>query len=182
MSKQSFSRNLWITLLAWPMITFVTIGLCNLTMIVAQAFGITLAEQATLEMIKGLKGLRLAWIIFNVVVFAPFFEEYLFRGLFWRLPLALLTRIGLVRRSGAVRATAIILALVSSTLFSAAHYLIGDAKFPDNAFIALGAFGLMQCALYAKTRQGAWPWSVILNHALFNAVNLVLLFYAPNAL
>ena len=64
----------------------------------------------------------------------------------------------------------------SALLFSAAHYLA--QPWPDAAFIALFFFGLAQCWLYKKTGR---LWCAILNHALFNLTNLVLLFILPEA-
>ena len=68
------------------------------------------------------------------------------------------------------------IAVSSSVLFSAAHYLA--QPWPDAAFIALFFFGLAQCWLYKKTGH---LWCAILNHALFNLTNLVLLFILPEA-
>jgi len=46
----------------------------------------------------------------------------------------------------------------------------------NNAFIALFLFGMAQCWLYKTT---SWLWSPILNHALFNATNVALIFILP---
>ena len=43
----------------------------------------------------------------------------------------------------------------------------------NSAFIALFAFGIAQCWLYRKTNA---IWSPMLNHALFNLTNLLLMF------
>ena len=64
--------------------------------------------------------------------------------------------------------------LISSALFSAAHYI--SQPFPDSAFIALFFFGLAQCWLYKKTDR---IWCAMLNHALFNLTNVVLLLVLP---
>ena len=64
----------------------------------------------------------------------------------------------------------------SSLLFSAAHYIA--QPWPDAAFLALFFFGAAQCALYRKTGR---IWCAMLNHALFNLTNLVLLFVLPEA-
>ncbi|MBQ2630168.1 MAG: CPBP family intramembrane metalloprotease, partial [Kiritimatiellae bacterium] len=66
------------------------------------------------------------------------------------------------------------LAVVVAALFSAAHYI--SQPFPDSAFIALFFFGLAQCWLYAKTDRS---WCPMLNHALFNLTNIVLLLVLP---
>ena len=62
----------------------------------------------------------------------------------------------------------------SSALFAAAHYIA--QPWPDAAFLALFFFGLAQCGLYRKTGR---LWCAMLNHALFNLTNLVLLFILP---
>jgi len=68
------------------------------------------------------------------------------------------------------------LAVVSAALFSAAHYIA--QPWPDAAFLALFFFGLAQTWLYAKTKR---IWCAMLNHALFNLTNLVLLFVVPQS-
>ena len=65
---------------------------------------------------------------------------------------------------------------LSSLLFSAAHYLA--QPWPDAAFLALFFFGAAQCWLYLKTGRIV---CAMLNHALFNLTNLVLLFVLPKA-
>jgi len=66
------------------------------------------------------------------------------------------------------------IAAFSAILFSAAHYIF--QPFPDAAFVALAFFGFAQCWLYRKTDR---LWCPMLNHALFNLTNLVLLFIIP---
>jgi len=66
------------------------------------------------------------------------------------------------------------IAVASAVLFSAAHYLA--QPFPDAAFIALAFFGFAQCWLYRRTGR---LWCPMLNHALFNLTNLILLFIVP---
>jgi len=66
------------------------------------------------------------------------------------------------------------IAVFSAILFSAAHYIA--QPFPDAAFVALAFFGFAQCWLYRKTDR---LWCPMLNHALFNLTNLVLLFIIP---
>ena len=46
-----------------------------------------------------------------------------------------------------------------------------------SSFIALFAFGLMQCELYRRTEA---LWCPMLQHMLFNATNIVLLFMFPS--
>jgi len=174
-------EKLKTTLKAWPIITLVTIALCFLTGAAAKAFlDIDLEDQSLIEQVKfsvtwlvkricynaGWRWvffkdiLSLLWIFALFVVVAPVLEETLFRWVFWRLP-----------RPG----IPVIPAITSSALFSAAHYI--TMPWPNNAFIALFFFGLAQCWLYQKT--GAL-WCAMLNHGLFNLVNLVLIFLIPS--
>jgi len=159
---------------AWPVIACATIGLCFLTQTVASWFGITLPEQTNVEIV--LRVLRhafnsarafygAAFLVVQVVLLLPVAEELVFRGLLFKLP---------ARWKTTGRLPAIVWALFSSALFSAAHYLA--QPWPDNAFLALAFFGLVQCWLYRKTDR---IWCPMLNHALFNLTNLVLLFILP---
>ena len=66
--------------------------------------------------------------------------------------------------------------IASALLFSAAHYI--QQPFPDAAFLALFFFGLAQCWLYRKTGN---IWCAMVNHGLFNATNLILLFVLPES-
>ena len=178
--------SLRITLRAWPVITVVTIGLCYLTQTVAKWFGIDLPDQQNIEIVKKIAGLngQFAFLCAQVLIVMPALEELIFRGLLFRLP---------ARRKDARRETsdaiegletkgarpdsrAIVCAVVSSALFSAAHYIA--QPWPDAAFLALFFFGLAQCWLYHKTDR---IWCAMLNHALFNLTNLVLLFVLPEA-
>lgn len=176
-------KNLKFTLKAWPVIAFATIGLCFLTTLVAGLFGMTLNDQASLEVVKQYAGWnwQFAKILFMVLVFAPVGEELLFRGLFWKLPSAGLS--WTVRKCGlpasVAQGASIFIAIVSSAAFSAAHYL--QMPWPDNAFAALFFFGFAQCWLYR--RAGSWHgiWCPMLNHFLFNLSNLVLLFTVPES-
>ena len=194
--------SLRLTLRAWPVIAIATIGLCFLTQLVAGWFGIDLKEQTVIEQMRQMgvytwriltqEGLGAAMkqevsckFLLNiplVLVIAPVFEELLFRGLLWRLPVRTLDRRrktgdGIGRETGDRRLTWMpaAIAVVSSALFSAAHYL--QFPFPDDAFLALFFFGLAQCWLYTKTDR---LWCAILNHSLFNLTNLILLFLIPN--
>lgn len=153
------------TLKAWPPITLVTAALCFLTQAVAKLFGIELPDQANLEIVRRAAGwnLNFALLVLQIVVVLPAVEELVFRLPLkiafrkkWRLP------------------NAIVFAAVLSALFSAAHYIV--QPFPDSAFVALFFFGLAQCHLYRKTGSILAP---VLNHALFNLTNLVLLFVIP---
>ena len=151
--------NLKFTLKAWPVITAVTIGLCYLTQTVAGWFGITLPDQANLDIVRRCAGWNwnFAFLCLQVVAVMPAIEECIFR-----LPMRWLRHPAF--------------AVISSLLFSAAHYIA--QPFPDSAFLALFVFGILQCWLYRKTGAIWWP---IVNHALFNSVNMVLLFVIPQA-
>ncbi len=142
-----------------------------------------------------------AFLVAQVVVLMPAVEELVFRWLLFRLPQRLLTRRReLTRGTGAagetrgalssirsfdhsiirsfdhsiIRSFDYSIILFSSTLFAAAHYLA--QPWPDAAFLALFFFGLAQCWIYRKTGR---LWCAMLNHALFNLTNLVLLFILP---
>ena len=153
------------TLKAWPIITSITIALCFLTQQTAKLFGIELPDQANLDVVRRLAGLNwnFAFLVLQILVILPVIEEIIFR-----LPLRA------VRKWRAHNAWA--LATVLSALFSAAHYIA--QPFPDSAFAALFVFGLAQSRLYRSTGSIFCP---ILNHALFNLTNLVLLFVLPEA-
>lgn len=178
--------SLRLTLRAWPVITAVTIGLCYLTQTVAKWFGIELPDQKNIEIVRKIAGLnwQFAFLCVQVLVVMPALEELIFRGLLFKLP----TRgkdarretsdasEGLETKDTRPGSRAIVCAVVSSALFSAAHYLA--QPWPDAAFLALFFFGLAQCWLYRKTDR---IWCVMLNHGLFNLTNLVLLFILPEA-
>ena len=177
--------NFKLTLKAWPVIAAATIGLCYLTQTVAKGFGIELPDQANIELVKRYAGWNwnFAFLCLQIIILLPAVEELIFRFLLWRLPTRTLdkrqeTEDGEGRKTEDGRRinTANVVAVVSSILFSAAHYLA--QPFPDSAFLALFFFGLAQCWLYRKTGR---LWCAILNHALFNLTNLVLLFVLPEA-
>ena len=168
------------TMKAWPLVAAITIGLCFLTKTVAEWFGVELPDQQNVEIMRqyGLHcfdSLRnfgvFAHLLAQVVVLLPIAEEFIFRWLLFRLPVGLIARRAKSDRS---RWPDIAFVVVSSALFSAAHYI--DQPFPDAAFIALFFFGLAQCWLYRKTGR---IWCSMLNHALFNITNLVLLVVVP---
>ena len=175
-------KNLKFTFKAWPVITAVTIGLCYLTQLGAKVlFDIELPEQNQLQVVRAMAGWNWPFfkVLLMVLVFAPAFEELLFRFCLYKLPAKL---VGLFTKSSV---PAFLIALLGSAVFSAAHYpdwaaikATGQwAWLPlSNAFLALGFFGLAQCWLYRKT---TWMWCPILNHLLFNLTNLVLLFIVP---
>lgn len=166
--------SLKLVLKAWPVVFLLMVGTCLLTEAVAGWFGIDLPDQAAIDMVLKAHGWRLVYWIAAIVVVAPVLEELLFRFLAFKVPLWLLGRF-------ARRAATIAVAVVSSALFCAAHYLdpwSAQLRFTplDNAFAALFAFGLFQCWLYRRTNR---IWAPMLSHALFNLTNLVLLFVLP---
>jgi len=160
----TFTSNLHLTIKSWPVIAAATIGLCFLTQQVAGWFGITLPDQRNIAIVRQWAGWNRTFLLLcaQILILLPVVEELVFRGLLFRLPRRFLPR-GLLA-----------LAAVSSVLFSAAHYIF--QPFPDAAFVALAFFGLAQCWLYRKTDR---LWCPMLNHALFNLTNLILLFIVP---
>ena len=171
-------KSLLLTLKAWPVIALATIGLCYLTQTVAKSFGIELPDQANIELVKRYLGWNKTFILLcvQVLVLMPAVEELIFRFLLFKLPAKWADK--REWRSGILSASTKTApwAIISSILFSAAHYIF--QPFPDSAFLALFFFGLAQCWLYKKT---AHLWCAVLNHALFNLTNLVLLFILPEA-
>ena len=168
-------NRLKFTLKAWPVIAVATIGLCFLTKTTAGWCGIEIPDQLNVELVRqwGLhcfdsmrNFLVFALLVAQVVVLLPAVEELIFRWLLFQLPV----------RKSAIHNSKLLVAIValSSALFSAAHYI--TQPFPDAAFIALFFFGIAQCWLYRKTDR---IWCPMLNHALFNITNLVLLFVVP---
>ena len=154
-------KNLKFTLKAWPVIALATIGLCYLTQLVAGWCGIELKEQQNVDLIRQMAGWNWRFMLncALVLVIMPMIEESIFRlPTRWLKPHPRQFALG---------------AAILSALFSAAHYFA--QPWPDNAFLALFFFGLAQCWLYRKTNI----WCVMLNHGLFNATNLVLLFILP---
>ena len=183
---RQMNDKLKFTLKAWPMIAAATIGLCFLTQGVAKLFGIDLPDQEQMTTVRNyllhtfdsMQHFKVTVsLLLQVLLMAPMLEEALFRQLGWRLPVKFLAR----GKSAAVWAFAV----ASSAVFSAAHYidyiaLVKSGGFQwlplSNAFLALFFFGLAQCWIYRKTDR---IWCPMLNHALFNLTNLVLLFVVP---
>ena len=174
--------RLKFTVKAWPVVAAATIGICFLTKTVAGWFGIDIPDQMNVEIVRqwGLHcfdSLRnfatFAFLLVQVLVLLPIIAEFIFRWMIFRLPSRIVAKHA---QDGAQRGAKIAFMVVSSVLFSAAHYIA--QPFPDAAFIALFFFGLAQCWLYAKTGS---IWCPMLNHALFNTTNLVLLFVVPDA-
>ena len=171
---RQMNDKLKFTFKAWPVIAAATIGLCFLTQGVAKLFGIDLPDQQNIEVVRSwlthaFESLRhflnCTLLLAQVLVLLPVIEEFVFRWLLFMLPIRKIEK----------RNARVLILMLSSVLFSAAHYVA--QPFPDAAFIALFFFGLAQCWLYRKTGR---IWCPMLNHALFNLTNLVLLFVVPS--
>ena len=123
--------------------------------------------RANLELVRKWAGWNKVFISLcvQVLVIMPAIEETVFRWLLFKLPR---------KFAGSRTWAAVAIAVLSSALFSAAHYIA--QPWPDAAFIALFFFGLAQCWLYAKAER---IWCPMLNHFLFNLTNLILLFLLP---
>jgi membrane protease YdiL (CAAX protease family) len=169
-----------LTVKAWPVIFIVTIALSFATQAVAKLFGIDLPEQTNIELVRRYAGWNATFslLVLQIVVLLPAIEEILFRGGLFRLPLS-------ARRCQRAFPLVLAAAVVSSAVFSFAHYIdyaawvkgVGfSLRALDNAFLALFIFGFAQCWLYRRTRR---LFCAILNHALFNLTNLILLFIVP---
>ena len=179
-------KNLRFTLKAWPVIAIATIGLCLATQVVAKLFGIDLPDQENIAVVRKClehmfdspKHFYTCMALFaQVLVLLPMIEEFVFRYLLFMLPVRLLTRhlpASLLKGTMPAYVIAASVVIPSSVLFSAAHYV--QQPFPDTAFVALFFFGLAQCWLYFKTDR---LWCPMLNHALFNLTNTVLIFVVP---
>ncbi len=162
-------KRLVFTLKAWPAVFGITVALSYLTELFAKhAFGVEFPEQAQVQVMRDLfKSGNVALIAVNLVLVLlamPAIEEVLFR---W------ITRFGMW------------LWAPMAAAFSLAHYidygrLAANGEFAftgwNGAFLALFLFGLCQSWIYRKTGR---LWCAMLNHALFNTTNLVLLFIIP---
>jgi membrane protease YdiL (CAAX protease family) len=169
-------KSFAFTIKVWPVVALVTIGLCYLTQVVAGWFGIALPDQQNVEIVNrclenafssGRGFLIAAFLVAQVVVLMPVVEELLFRGLLFKV----VCKAGHSLCHSIVRAFDYSIVVFSSALFSAAHYC--QQPWPDSAFLALFFFGVAQCWIYRRTER---IWCAMLNHALFNLTNLVLLF------
>ena len=173
-------KNLNITLKAWPVVTGLTIGLCYLTQTVAGLLGIELPDQANLELVRKYMGWNTVFMLLclQVLVIMPALEELVFRWFLFMLPARIAARRAGRPTTGSLPPNWLgySTAAVSSALFSAAHYIA--QPWPDAAFLALFFFGLAQCWLYARTGK---VWCSMLNHALFNLSNLVVLYFLPQS-
>lgn len=176
------NAKLKTTLRAWPTIAAATIGLCFVTQAVAKLFGIDLPDQQNVEVVRqwlqhafdSTKNFMMCLgLLLQVLLLLPAVEEFIFRWLLFMLPKRIAAKKTVMADYGR-RELGCSLAVVSSALFSAAHYIA--QPFPDAAFIALFFFGLAQCWLYNKTER---IWCSMLNHFLFNLTNLILMFILP---
>ncbi len=188
--------RLKFTLKAWPVIAIATIGLCFVTQVVAKLFGVELPVQQNVGVVKDIfihafdsseHLAKCVTTVLTVLAIMPALEETVFRWLLVMLPKRIAERrevgqptadsrqpegtTNVERHTGSL---GYILTFIASALFSAAHYL--TQPFPDTAFVALFFFGIAQCWLYFKTDR---LWCPMLNHALFNLTNLVLIFVIP---
>ena len=179
-SRLTSSQALRFTLKSWPVIAVATIGLCVLTQQAAKLFGINLPDQQNVELVRSWLTrafespkafLVAASLVAQVVLLMPAIEECVFRWLMVMLPKRAWDKRHETRD---VRTFDYSVIILSSILFSAAHYIA--QPWPDAAFLALFFFGLAQCWLYNKTQR---LWCAVLNHALFNLTNIVLLFIVP---
>ncbi len=179
MPNETNGARLRFVLKAWPGVFLLTVALSFLTELVASCFGIELLNQTSVDIVRNARGKMLVALIAQIVLAAPILEELIFRGLFFKLP-AHLTIKKLPRLKTPITLAA---AIQSAALFSFVHYLnlqivkgsltLNGFRTLDNAFLALFIFGLAQCWVYFKTRH---IWYPMLNHALFNLTNLILLF------
>ena len=176
------NAKLKTTLRAWPTIAAATIGLCFVTQAVAKLFGIDLPDQQNVEVVRqwlqhafdSTKNFMMCLgLLLQVLLLLPAVEEFIFRWLLFMLPKRIAAKKTVMADYGR-RELGCSLAVVSSALFSAAHYIA--QPFPDAAFIALFFFGLAQCWLYTRTER---IWCPMLNHFLFNLTNLILMFILP---
>ncbi len=179
MPNETNGARLRFVLKAWPGVFLLTVALSFLTELVASCFGIELHNQTSVDIVRNARGKMLVALIAQIVLAAPILEELIFRGLLFKLP-AHLTIKKLPRLKTPITLAA---AIQSAALFSFVHYLnlqivqgsltLNGFRTLDNAFLALFIFGLAQCWVYFKTRR---IWCPMLNHALFNLTNLILLF------
>lgn len=169
------------TLKAWPVIALATIGLCFLTQKTAELLGFSLPDQQHVDVIRKyllnmFSSKRYFYtclsLLAQVLFILPFLEELLFRWLIFKFPLRKILKRN--PSAGTTKKCAIALSVISSALFSAAHYI--TQPFPDSAFIALFYFGLAQSYLYIKTDR---LLCIFLNHMLFNLTNVVLVLIVP---
>ena len=169
----SVKSRILLAFKAWPLVFGAIVAICWLTTFVSEWLGHPLPQQQSLDAIRNMHGMRLAQCIAIVVFVAPLVEEAIFRFGLFAFPLWIARRFAGER---VPRAVPIIVMAVSSVLFTMAHYRSGVPL--NNAFVALFFFGIAQCVL---CRRSGGILSTFVNHALFNATNLVFLFALPPA-
>ena len=160
-------------------ITYIsTSALIVLTTKVASLFGYELKPQLAFEILDKLHGKKLVYFIGYGAILMPVVEEILFRVVLFNWAAWFIlwlkapggTKISVYEARNSTRAIVWSVAVLSSIFFMSAHYF-GPSPFPDNAFIGLVAFGVIQCWAYLKARSIFAP---ILNHVLFNSLNMFL--------
>ena len=84
----TYASSLHLTFKAWPVIAAATIGLCYLTQTVAGWMGITLPDQANIEIVRRYAGWNRTFLFLcaQILVLLPALEELIFRYLLFRLP------------------------------------------------------------------------------------------------
>jgi membrane protease YdiL (CAAX protease family) len=128
----------------------------GLSGVALEKIGVPVENQRAVEIFLGLKSswVRVSFGIFAVVI-APVAEEFIFRGMLYPF----------VKQLGSPRA-----ALFGvSAIFAAVHFDAGT-------FVPLFALALVLTWLYEKTDNLLAP---IAAHSLFNATNLVALYFLP---
>ena len=173
------------TFKAWPVVFLSTIAICWVTENAARhLFGIELPSQSSIDIVKGAKGWALVQLVASVVLLAPLLEELVFRFLLFKLPQKC-GELLLPKLIYFLILFPILVAVLSSSLFSFVHYIDIPRLLKahtlvltgwNNAFLALFFFGMAQCWLYWKTK---WLLAPVINHALFNATNLAIILLFP---
>lgn len=163
-----------VALVAVPM------AIASATDFAARIAGLALPAAPALALLENAKGREFFRLMAIVAVAAPVLEELFFRGLAFLLPVVLAEKFF----ARAARGIAAVSALASSSAFMFVHYLrrgadggLEAAGF-DNAFLALFAFGLMQCWCARRHFGLLRP---MLAHSFFNLANVALYFAARSA-
>jgi membrane protease YdiL (CAAX protease family) len=132
-------------------------GLQEISAQILTRLGQPVEDQAAVALFKDVKAVgEFAYLSFFAVVLAPVAEEFIFRGILFPF----------LKQRGFPK-----LAWIGvSALFALIHFNLAT-------FLPLFAFALVLTWLYEKTDNLLAP---ITAHALFNAVNLALIFYTPN--
>lgn len=137
-------------------------------------------EQDQVKIIKRMAGWNPEFIltVVQILFVMPPLEEFLFRYLLFRLPSRLVSAED--PAGFFVFNPSFLIAVISSAVFSFAHYVDYHRLFTghgfgvlsvSNAFLALFMLGFVWCWLYRRTGR---IWCNMLSHSLFNTINLVL--------